>query len=114
MAALALHSSVAAGLWYGSPYDSEDIGGNGIGRDAIGIDLIDTKVLAALQPDARARPGSASSLATVEGVAKPEAASVGLPPARGKAAPPAEPVHTTVMDGYTDVKPPSDDERALS
>ena len=34
-----------------------------------------------------------------------EAASVGLPPARGKAAPPASPVHTTVMDGYSDAKP---------
>ena len=34
-----------------------------------------------------------------------EAASVGLPPARGKAAPPAAPVHTTVMDGYSDAKP---------
>ena len=76
VAALALHSGVAAGLWYGIPYDSEDIGGDGIGRDAIGIDLIDTKVLAALQPDARAAPGAASSLATTEGVAKPEAASV--------------------------------------
>jgi hypothetical protein len=34
-----------------------------------------------------------------------EAASVGLPPARGKAMPPAEPVHTTVMDGYSEEKP---------
>lgn len=34
-----------------------------------------------------------------------EAASVGLPPARGKAPPPAEPVHTTVMDGYSEEKP---------
>ena len=38
-------------------------------------------------------------------VEQAEAASVGLPPARGKAAPPAAPVHTTVMDGYSDVKP---------
>jgi periplasmic protein TonB len=76
VAALALHTSVAASLWFGIPYDPEDIGGNGIGRDAIGIDLVDTKVLAALQPDAAMRPGAPSSLATTEGVAQPEAASV--------------------------------------
>lgn len=38
-------------------------------------------------------------------VEQAEAASVGLPPARGKAAPPASPVHTTVMDGYSEEKP---------
>ena len=47
-AALALHGGVAAALWFGIPYDPEDIGGNGLGRDAIGIDIIDNQVLAAL------------------------------------------------------------------
>jgi periplasmic protein TonB len=76
-AALSLHGAAAAGLWFGVTDSSEDIGGNGIGRDAIGIDILDSKVLATLQPDAKSNAGSASSsLTKTEGVALPETASV--------------------------------------
>jgi periplasmic protein TonB len=75
LTAVGLHSGIAAGLWFGAPLGIEDIGGDGLGRDAIGVDLIDTKVLAALRPDVSAAPGASSSLATNEGVAMPETAS---------------------------------------
>ncbi len=39
-----------------------------------------------------------------------EAASVGLPPARGKAPPPASPVRTTVMEGYSETPVSADGE----
>jgi periplasmic protein TonB len=76
IAAVALHGGIAAGLWFGAPLGIEDIGGDGLGRDAIGVDLVDTKVLAAVRPDSSSKSGANDSLANNEGVAKPEAASI--------------------------------------
>jgi periplasmic protein TonB len=73
-AALALHGAIAAGLWFGVVADGDEIGGGGVGRDAIGIDIVDTKVLAALRSET-AKAASASSIAEREGVARPEVAS---------------------------------------
>jgi periplasmic protein TonB len=75
LTAVGLHGGIAASLWFGGPLGIEDIGGEGLGRDAIGIDLIDTKVLAALRPQITAAPGANNSLATNEGVATPQTAS---------------------------------------
>jgi periplasmic protein TonB len=75
LTAVALHGGIAAGLWLGGPLGIEDIGGDGRGRDAIGVELIDTKVLAALSSNASTVVGATSSLATNDGVAKPETAS---------------------------------------
>jgi periplasmic protein TonB len=74
MTAVALHGGIAAGLWFGGPDGIVENGGEGLGRDAIGIDLIDTKVLAALRPESKAALGASSNLATNEGVATPETA----------------------------------------
>jgi TonB family protein len=76
LTAVGLHGGIAAGLWFGGPLGIEDIGGDGLGRDAIGIDLIDTKVLAALRPDVSTSVGASNSLATNEGVATPEVARI--------------------------------------
>jgi TonB family protein len=76
LTAVGLHGGIAAGLWLGGPLGIEDIGGDGLGRDAIGIELIDTKVLAALRQEITAAPGANNSLSTNDGVAKPEVASV--------------------------------------
>ncbi len=75
MTAMALHGSVAAAVWFSATSGIEDIGGGGVGRDAIGIDLIDTKVLAALRPDSKPATGASSDLAANEGVSTPETAS---------------------------------------
>jgi periplasmic protein TonB len=75
VAAIGLHGSIAAGLWFGITDRFEDIGGEGYGREAIGVELIDTKVLAALRPETSVVPSATRSIAEVEGVARPEVAS---------------------------------------
>jgi TonB family protein len=74
-AAIGLHGGVALGLWYGITDRIEENGGKGIGREAIGIDIIDSKVFAALRAESLSGRGASDGLAAIAGVAQPEAAS---------------------------------------